>query len=380
MNVCPVYKIIGGQRFSSNVYMGGIGIAWTAITQGIDKAKKFSSLCSSCGTCLEVCPMDIPIPKLVHRVKELAEPKPILERIALKGVSDRKILEAGSNFARLFFPNRIEKLPGPFSLFTNHRTLEFSKDTSFPLWAKKKGLMDEKKGDLTLYVGCMINYLYPKIAKDAIDVLTHFKIKAQVIHELCCGLPAKILGEEDLFRKLAMYNISCLDKTKPVLFLCATCMGAFEGYKELKRDLPPLFDLSLLLLEILKESPFPGRFKAKVAYHHPCHEVHYLGMKDAPLKLLKKIEGVELIERESVCCGGAGLYAFKYPPISREILEETLDWLKRKNIEVLVTSCPSCIMQLKGGVLKKALDVRVLHIATFLKESIYAKKNKDKGV
>ncbi len=317
MNVCPVYKTVGGHTFA-HIYMGGIGAAWTAITNGLEEAREVASLCTGCGTCLEVCPMGIPIPSLVEHVKELAKEKGQAERMAIRLVAKRKLLESATGLASLVAPERIARLPGPAGLITQERVLERPQQPPFHPWALSRGLEMGKGGEVTLFAGCMVEFFYPNIGRDAVELLTRMGVPLQIMKEECCGLPARTVGEMGLWEELAAKNLSYVPPGKPLLFLCATCMSGMHGYRESGKELPPLYDLSQLVLEKLGGGSFPGSCKAKVAYHSPCHLERHLGVKEEPLELLSRIRGVKIIEGEEahLCCGGAGLYAFKYPPVS----------------------------------------------------------------
>ena len=370
MNVCPVYKTVGGHTFS-HVYMGGIGAAWTAITGDLRDAKEVASMCTGCGTCLEVCPMEIPIPRLVERVKELAHGEGPAESLAVRVLSKRRYLESAAGMTSLFAPKRVDKLPGPASYLTEFRVLESPQGPPFHSWARAQGLEVGEGGKVTLYAGCMVDYFYPRIGRDAVRLLKALGIPVQLMKEECCGIPARVVGDWERWEKLAIQNVDGIPADKPLLFLCATCLSGFYQYRDGCSGLPPFYDLSQVILDEVGDSPFPGAFEARVAYHFPCHLERHVGIKEEPLKLLEKVEGVDLVEGEKahLCCGGAGLYGFKFPPISGEILKKKLEWLEREKVDVLVTSCPSCIMQLRGGVERMGLPVRVLHMATFLIEA-----------
>ena len=371
MNVCPIYKTVGGHTFAK-IYMGGIGAAWTAITGDLKDAREVASLCTGCGTCLEVCPMGIPIPRLVERVKELSREGGEAERLAVKVVTKRKVLEKVTGISSLVAPREIRRLPGPARAVVQDRVLERPQRPPFHSWALSRGMEIGRGGEATLYVGCMAEFIYPTIAQDAVELFRSLEIPLQIMDEECCGLPAKTAGEMDLWRELARRNLDRIPPGKPLVFLCATCLSAFQEYQREGMEYPEAYMLSQYLLRKLGSKSFPGRFKGRVAYHFPCHLERHLGIKRDPLELLKRVEGVDVVEGEEahLCCGGAGLYGFKYPPVSGEILKKKLQWLEKEKVQVLITSCPSCIMQLRGGVKKRGLPVEVMHMATFLLKAI----------
>lgn len=64
LNACPIYKVVGGYTYNT-VYSGPIG---SVITPYMTHFKEFGHLntaCSQCGKCEEVCPVMIPLPRLL---------------------------------------------------------------------------------------------------------------------------------------------------------------------------------------------------------------------------------------------------------------------------------------------------------------------------
>ncbi|WP_375741417.1 LutB/LldF family L-lactate oxidation iron-sulfur protein [Pseudomonas boanensis] len=69
MNHCPVYTRVGGHTYGE-VYPGPIGKIITPHLVGLDKVPDHPSASSLCGACGEVCPVKIPIPSLLRRLRE----------------------------------------------------------------------------------------------------------------------------------------------------------------------------------------------------------------------------------------------------------------------------------------------------------------------
>ena len=86
LNVCPVYRQIGGHAYGYT-YPGPIGILLTAMLNGPRSVKELSHASSLCGACADACPVRIDIPKmLIELRKEVAERKlaPWPERVVFK--------------------------------------------------------------------------------------------------------------------------------------------------------------------------------------------------------------------------------------------------------------------------------------------------------
>ncbi len=68
LNHCPVYVRIGGHAYG-HVYPGPIGKILTPQMEGLDRAGALVGASSLCGACGEVCPVRIPIPDLIRRLR-----------------------------------------------------------------------------------------------------------------------------------------------------------------------------------------------------------------------------------------------------------------------------------------------------------------------
>jgi len=71
LNHCPVYGAVGGHAYGW-IYPGPMGSVLTPLMLGLKEAKNLPNASTLCGRCEQVCPMQIPLPKLLryHRIKE----------------------------------------------------------------------------------------------------------------------------------------------------------------------------------------------------------------------------------------------------------------------------------------------------------------------
>lgn len=69
MNHCPVYQAVGGQAYGW-VYPGPMGSVLTPLLQGLEQAPDLPQASTFCGQCAAVCPVNIPLPDLLRRLRE----------------------------------------------------------------------------------------------------------------------------------------------------------------------------------------------------------------------------------------------------------------------------------------------------------------------
>ncbi|GFM67830.1 iron-sulfur cluster-binding protein [Pseudomonas cichorii] len=91
MNHCPVYTRVGGHTYGE-VYPGPIGKIITPHMAGLSKVPDHPSASSLCGACGEVCPVKIPIPALLRRLRE--------ENVKAPDAPDRVMRDQGRKYSR----------------------------------------------------------------------------------------------------------------------------------------------------------------------------------------------------------------------------------------------------------------------------------------
>jgi L-lactate dehydrogenase complex protein LldF len=69
MNHCPVYHAVGGHAYGW-VYPGPMGSVLTPKFIGVDQAGHLPNASTFCGRCESVCPMKIPLPKMMRHWRE----------------------------------------------------------------------------------------------------------------------------------------------------------------------------------------------------------------------------------------------------------------------------------------------------------------------
>ena len=86
LNHCPVYQAVGGHAYGW-VYPGPIGSVVTPALIGIEKAKHLPNASTFCGRCEEVCPMRIPLPRLLRHWREQEFEKHLTPAAVRSGLS-----------------------------------------------------------------------------------------------------------------------------------------------------------------------------------------------------------------------------------------------------------------------------------------------------
>ncbi len=86
LNACPVYRMVGGHAYQST-YPGPIGIVLTTLLDGMERAHPLLDATTLCGACGDVCPMKVPLPDLLRKLREERVEKGFTPRLEKMGMS-----------------------------------------------------------------------------------------------------------------------------------------------------------------------------------------------------------------------------------------------------------------------------------------------------
>jgi L-lactate dehydrogenase complex protein LldE len=89
---------------------------------------------------------------------------------------------------------------------------------------------------------------------------------------------------------------------------------------------------------------------------------------DRPLRLLRKVRGIDLVELSDgeVCCGFGGTFALKNADVSTAMLSDKMSNVVQTRAEVCTAGDSSCLMHIGGGLSRLRSGVRTVHLAEIL--------------
>ncbi len=399
-NVCPVYRLVGGHKMG-HVYIGAIGLILTYFFHGEENAKHLVQNCINCEACKDICAGGIDLPRLIKEIHARIQEKdgqPLPSLLLGKIMKNRKLFHTLLRTAKW-----AQKPVAGDDGFMRHLPMMFFKEHDFKslptvaekpfrdIWVEIKPKIEKPAYRVGLFSGCVQDFVYPEQMVAAVDLFRdHDVAMVFPMEQSCCGLPLQMMGDKKISKDVAMQNFKAFinEDVDYIVTLCASCASHLKhNYPVLLDDSPKLveqvasftekvIDLSSFVHDVLKVQPedFDGDGK-KVTFHAPCHLCRGLGVHDAPRNLMNTagMDYQEAAEAE-VCCGFGGTYSAKFPELSAQLLDNKLDNVEDTGAEMLLTDCPGCIMQLRGGLKKRGSDIEVKHTIEALSER---RKKKD---
>lgn len=227
---------------------------------------------------------------------------------------------------------------------------------------------------IALFITCVGDLMFPEAGRATVDVLE--RLGHEVVfpeQQTCCGQMHANSGYAREARGLAERFVDVFGSYDAVVAPSSSCVGTVrELYPALLGVDHPVtkrvFELSELLVHELGIDDVGAAFPHTVTYHPTCHSLRVTRVGDAPLRLLRNVRGLELVELEDAteCCGFGGTFAVKNPDTSSAILADKCRHIESSGASYCTALDGSCLLQIGGGLSRRGSGVQPIHLAEIL--------------
>ncbi len=245
---------------------------------------------------------------------------------------------------------------------------------------------DGEKGStlrVALFITCFNDTLFPETGRATVEVLERLGVRVDFpLEQTCCGQMHFNTGYQREAIPLVRRFVDVFKNYDAVVAPSGSCVGMVrELYpmaaelahdKRLAADVeelaPKVFELSEFLVNKLEVTNVGAYYPHRVTYHPTCHSLRMLKVGDAPLKLLRAVDGMDLVELPEAkeCCGFGGTFAVKNADTSIAMLSDKLRHVLGTEAEVCTAGDNSCLMHIGGGLKRQRAGVRAVHLAEIL--------------
>jgi L-lactate dehydrogenase complex protein LldE len=226
---------------------------------------------------------------------------------------------------------------------------------------------------VALFIPCFIDQLFPNTGIAMVTVLRRLNVDVYYPQEqTCCGQPAFNTGYWDEARPLAKRYCEIFADADAVVCPSGSCTAMVRNfYPELlgaSVQVPKTYEFSEFLVKQLGVTDVGAKFPARVTYHDSCHALRELRLKDEPRQLLRKVQGLELLEMDQAetCCGFGGTFSVKFPMISYAMDEVKVTSIQKTGAQYVVSGDSSCLMQIDGYLRRQNLPIKTISLAEVL--------------
>jgi len=229
-----------------------------------------------------------------------------------------------------------------------------------------------------LFVTCLGDTLFPDVGIHTVTLLERLGVEVSFDpRATCCGQMHMNTGYADAARSLATAFVHTYrgSSAAAIVVPSGSCAATIRHHfahlgvgDTAELGLPPVYELSEFLVDALDVTDVGAVFPHRVTYHPTCHSLRLLGIGDRPYRLLRAVEGLELIDLpdSEQCCGFGGTFALKNADTSTAMCVDKVARVRETGAEVLVAGDSSCLMHIGGMLTKTGAPVRVMHLAEVL--------------
>ncbi len=235
---------------------------------------------------------------------------------------------------------------------------------------------------VSLFVTCLMDQFFADAAEDAVRLLRSVGVEVDFPPaQTCCGQPAFNAGYWEDARRMARHTLSVFEDREHVVLPSGSCTAMIRRhYPELFRDdagarqraeslASRTWELSEFLVRVAGAASL-GRGLAgrRIAYHHGCHALRGIGVRDEPIRLLREA-GAEIAPWPAAeeCCGFGGLFSVKLPEVSLAMADRKIDTLG--GCDLLTSADAGCLMHLTGRMRRRGIEIPVVPLASVLWEA-----------
>lgn len=230
---------------------------------------------------------------------------------------------------------------------------------------------------VALFATCLGDRLFADACADAMRLLRKLGVEVDYpVGQTCCGQPALNAGHVAEARRMALHTVAAFDGADYVVLPSGSCAGMLRTHypallgSAAARDLAQrTYELSQFVVRVLGVTSVGHGLEGRtVAYHHGCHALRELRVRDEPLTLLEGA-GARVVPWEAAeeCCGFGGLFSVKLPAVSVGMADRKLDTLPRA--DVVTSADGGCLMQLSARAAHRGLDLSFRHLSSVLWEA-----------
>lgn len=236
---------------------------------------------------------------------------------------------------------------------------------------------------VALFITCVNDTLFPETGKATVTVLE--RLGCEVVfpfEQTCCGQMHANSGYQDEAVPLVRRFVRAFGDPSydAIVSPSGSCVAmVHDQYRRLAAGdpelaaqvealVPRVFELSQFIVGELGVEDVGATYPHRVTYHPTCHALRLLRVGDAPLRLLRAVRELELVELPdaTTCCGFGGTFAVKNADTSAAMLSDKVRAVLDTGAEACTAGDNSCLLHIGGGLSRGRTGVRAVHLAEIL--------------
>lgn len=158
---------------------------------------------------------------------------------------------------------------------------------------------------VSLFVTCLVDLFKTNVGKATVELLEHLGCEVDFPEsQICRGQPSYNSGYVEETKDAMKHMIKTFEHSEYVVAPSGSCAFMFKEYPHIFKDDPiwepkareladKTYELTQFIVEVLGVEDVGAKMEGKATYHTSCHMTRLLGVKEAPIKLLRNVKGLE---------------------------------------------------------------------------------------
>jgi L-lactate dehydrogenase complex protein LldE len=220
-----------------------------------------------------------------------------------------------------------------------------------------------------LFATCLVDGLVPDVGKATVRVLERVGVTVEVPPtQTCCGQMHVNTGYPREAIPLVPDRGSCTAAIRHQHADVARLAGDQGLAAAAEAVAARTYELSEFLVDVLGVTDVGAYFPHLVTYHPTCHSLRLLRVGERPLRLLRAVEGISLVELPDAeqCCGFGGTFALKNPAVSSAMLADKMTAVRATSATTVTAGDASCLLHIGGGLSRLDTGIGTRHLAEIL--------------
>jgi L-lactate dehydrogenase complex protein LldE len=224
---------------------------------------------------------------------------------------------------------------------------------------------------IALFITCVNDLLFASTGQAVVRILERLGHQVDFpAGQTCCGQMHANSGYRDEAVPLARRFVRTFEPYDAVVAPSGSCVAMVrDSYPRLvEAEIPKVYELSELLIDVLGVTDLGACFPHRVTYHPTCHGLRMLRLGDRPLRLLRAVKDLELVDLSEAeeCCGFGGTFALKNADVSAAMLADKCAAIRGTGAGYVAAADNSCLLHIGGGLSRHDTEVQTVHYAEIL--------------
>lgn len=361
---CPTYFKTGSEADSPRGRIQLISAVAKEIIPNNLRFKEHMNACLGCRNCETACPNGVRYGALIDSTRAITHQSNRLSQLLGWLAIKPKWLALSNSVLRFGQTSGLLNVVSKLNRGLAKQIALIPELTTTQSWQTLYPAKHSKRGDVSLFLGCITNAFDAETLRASVYVLTELGYDAHIpSSQTCCGGIARQQGDTKAADTCNRDNQQAFHSDWPVLTVASGCGAGLKDYTNLSVQ-----DISEFLMQCDWQDIKLKPLDKHIGLHEPCTLRNVMKAVKPVGNLLAKIPQARVtpMKGNQQCCGGAGTYMLHQPELADALLADKMKLLSQETFDIVATSNIGCALQLGSGIRQAHMPLKIMHPVTII--------------